>query len=252
MREWLLNEVQTFFLALTFLTRIPGPSWIGYSEAALNRAPRYFPLIGAIVGGIGAVVFWLTDFVWPVAIAVLLSMLASIVVTGAFHEDGLADSCDAFGGGWGKAQVLEIMKDSRLGTFGVCGLILILGLKYVTLIGMPASLIPMILIAGHSLSRFAAVTFLATDSYVRSDAPGKSGAVAQKIPARSLMAAVLFGLLPLGLLPPQLWLVIIPVALVRWGLGRYFRQRIGGYTGDCLGATQQITEVIFYLFVLIY
>jgi len=256
LKDRLYREVQIFFMALTFLTRIPAPTWVSYSESALNQAPRYFPLIGAIVGGIGATVFWLAHLIWPVSIAVLVSMLVTIMITGAFHEDGLADTCDAFGGGWRKEQALEIMKDSRLGTFGVSGLILILALKYLALVNTPTSLIPLVLIAGHSLSRFVAITFLVTDAYVRSDAArtsarGKSGAVAQKMSPGSLLVAALLGLLPLTLFNPRVWLALIPVFLIRWGMGRYFRKRIGGYTGDCLGATQQITEVTFYLFALI-
>ena len=124
----LAAEIRLFFTALMFFTRLPCPAWVGYSESYLNHSARYFPLVGVIVGGIGGLTFWLAQLIWPPSIAVLLSMLATIAVTGAFHEDGLADSCDGFGGGWGKEQVLAIMKDSRLGTFGAIGLGLILAL----------------------------------------------------------------------------------------------------------------------------
>ncbi|HEY85243.1 MAG TPA: adenosylcobinamide-GDP ribazoletransferase [Chloroflexi bacterium] len=241
-------QLHLFFTALTFFTRLPAPKWVNYSEDYLNPSVRYFSLVGVLVGGIGAIVFWLANLLWPTAVAILLSMIATILTTGAFHEDGFADSCDGFGGGWGKMQVLNIMKDSRIGAYGAVGIGFMLALKFFALNAIDPQILPWLLIAGHSLSRFASTTLIYTCQYVREDALSKAKPLARKMSAGELLAAALFALMPLLLLTWRYWLLLIPVAIAIWLLGRYFVRRIGGYTGDCLGAAQQVTEVIFYLF----
>ena len=155
------KEIRIFFTALMFFTRIPCPKWVDHSEEYLNKSSKYFPLIGWIVGGISALFYCLCSYILPFPIAILLSMLASIWATGAFHEDGLADVCDGFGGGWTKEKILLIMKDSRVGAFGVIGLVMVLLIKYVSLISIPVqskTIIPLVIISAHSLSRFFAIT----------------------------------------------------------------------------------------------
>ena len=121
------SELQLFLAAVMFYTRIPVSQNVGYSEVSLQKSIRYFPLIGWIVGGLSALLFLgLSLLPLPTTVVVLLSMVASIWVTGAFHEDGFADVCDGFGGGWTKEKILAIMKDSRLGTYGAIGLFLLL------------------------------------------------------------------------------------------------------------------------------
>ncbi|MDP2107868.1 MAG: adenosylcobinamide-GDP ribazoletransferase, partial [Rhodocyclaceae bacterium] len=116
------RELEYFFAALRFFTRLPAPGWVGHSAEQLNHAARYFPLVGVIVGAIGAGVTLAALQLWPAQIAVLLGMTATLLATGAFHEDGLADSIDGCGGGWTKEQVLAIMKDSRIGSYGAIGI----------------------------------------------------------------------------------------------------------------------------------
>ncbi|MDM8520370.1 adenosylcobinamide-GDP ribazoletransferase [Anaerolineales bacterium HSG6] len=241
------HQLTLFFIALIFYTRLPIPSWVEYDSAYLPRSSRYLPLVGFFVGGIGALVFWLSHWLWPVSIAVLLSIIATVLVTGAFHEDGLADSCDGFGGGWSTEQILTIMKDSRVGTFGMVGLSLMLGLKFVTLHEISPPLLPSIIIAGHTISRLMAVSFLYSHDYVRPQAQSKAQAHAQRMAGSELLIAVLLGLFPLLFLSLSFILLLIPLIVVRQLLGRYFVKRLGGFTGDCLGATQQLTEVVFYL-----
>jgi len=118
-REW-----RNFLLALQFFTRIQVPSFDDFKETDLNQSAKYFPFIGVLVGGFGAVVYLLASCLVNNVVAVLLSMAATIYITGAFHEDGLADSADGLGGGWDKARILSIMQDSRLGTFGAVALFL--------------------------------------------------------------------------------------------------------------------------------
>ena len=126
------RQLEYFFAALRFFTRLPVPGWVGHSAEQLNHAARYFPLVGIVVGAIGAAVTELAVLALPIGIAVMLGMAATVLVTGGFHEDGFADACDGFGGGWEKAQVLAIMKDSRVGSYAVIGLVLLLSTKWMT------------------------------------------------------------------------------------------------------------------------
>lgn len=242
------KEVRIFFTALMFFTRIPCPKWIDHSPEYLSKSSRYFPLIGIIVGGIGASVYYVSGFLFPHPLALLLSMISTILITGAFHEDGLADMCDGFGGGWTKENILRIMKDSRTGTYSVVGLCSVLAVKFASLYYIDSKLILLVLIAGHSLSRFAASTLLYTLDYVRDDEQNKAKPAAQKMSADSLLIGAFFGISPLILFfNYYVFILLIPVFLTRWYLGYYFNKWIGGQTGDCGGATQQICEVVFYL-----
>lgn len=242
------QEIQIFFTALMFFTRLPCPTWLDYSEEYLNKSTKYLPLIGWIVGGSAALVFLVSTFIFPISTAVVLSMVTSILITGAFHEDGFADVCDGFGGGWTSEKILEIMKDSRVGAYGVIGMTLIFLLKYSTLEAMPVYIIPVVLLAGHSLSRFAASTIISTLDYQRDKENSKAKPVAKKISLQELIVAGFFAIAPLLLLPSYYCLfAIIPVFLMTIYLAHFFDKKIGGYTGDCLGATQQLTEVVFYL-----
>ncbi len=252
------KEIRVFFTAIMFFTRIPCPKWVDHSEEYLNKSAKYFPLMGWIAGGSSALVFWLSSYILPIPVCILLSMMASILITGAFHEDGLADVCDGFGGGWTKEKILLIMKDSRVGAFGAIGLILALGLKFLCLSYISQNILTfvLVLIAAHSLSRFSAITFLYTHQYAREDDESKSKPLATKLTPSQLMVAAFFGIAPLlfmGMFLKNYWvlLLVIPVFITKILLGRFFKKWIGGYTGDCLGATQQICEIIFYLSVLV-
>jgi adenosylcobinamide-GDP ribazoletransferase len=193
------------------------------------------------------------------------------LLTGAFHEDGFADVCDAFGGGWTKESILTIMKDSRLGTYGVVGIVLMLMAKFMLLqmllpinalamyneggkvfqsgaIGSLTSIqFALLLMAGHSVSRLAPVTIIQQYHYVTDIDASKSKPLASsQLPMAHLIVAVITALLPLVFLPHFVWLALMPVAVARIWLARYFNKWIGGYTGDCLGATQQVCEITFY------
>ena len=252
------HELRLFFMAIQFYTRLPVPAWVGYSDTALNQATRYLPLVGWLVGlvtGLSWLVGW---YVVDVPTGVVFSMIASVLITGAFHEDGFADVCDGFGGGWTKAKILEIMKDSRIGTYGVVGLILLLGLKYCLLLhlipsfaGKPIQLC-LLLMSAHALSRFMAATFIFTHPYAR-DTDSKARPVAQAGSPQTLVIAGILALLPMLLFvflvgKPLLLLTIFFLYSLKMYLGQYFTKWIGGYTGDCLGATQQLCEVSVYLF----
>jgi adenosylcobinamide-GDP ribazoletransferase len=247
------NELRIFFTALMFYTRIPCPAWVDHSEEYLNKATKYFPLIGWIVGGISALVYYLASFVLQPSVSIVLSMITSVLITGAFHEDGFADVCDGFGGGWTKEKILLIMKDSSIGAYGALGLILIFLFKFLLLMEISPVMMPCILISSHSISRFAAGSLIYTHKYVRDNDDSKIKPVAKGLSLFYLYIAGCFGLLPLIIISVYLnnyllLLLLIPVFITKWFLARYFKKWIGGYTGDCLGATQQVTEIVFYLF----
>lgn len=242
------QELRLFFTALMFFTRIPCARWAGSSEDDLNRAARYFPLVGVLVGGVAAVVYIAATYFFPQEIAVLASMVASLWLTGGFHEDGLADAADGLGGGWQKEQVLTIMQDSRLGSYGALALFLALMTKFQTLVHLAPALIPALLIAGHALSRLGAVLVISTQEYVR--ASGKAKPLATRLSKAGLVVAIVCGLAPLALLAPHLLWALVPVVLVWLWFSFKLKRRLGGYTGDCLGAMQQLCELAFYLGVL--
>ena len=239
------RELEYFFGALRFFTRLPVPGWVGHSAEALNHSARYFPLVGLIVGLIGALVFALTSFFWPKTLAVLLAMAATVLVTGAFHEDGWADMVDGFGGGTSRERTLEIMKDSRIGSYGAIALVLMLLAKFMALVELDTLLVAPALIAGHAFSRLCATALLHFLDYAREE--GKAKPLATRISRGELALAGAFGLVALPMLPPQaaVFATLLATAATAW-LARKFRLRLGGYTGDCLGATQQLAELAFY------
>ncbi len=244
----LRRELEYFFGAIRFFTRLPVPAWVGHSSEALNRSARYFPAVGLLIGGIGALVFPRRHALWPQPVAVLLSMAATIYATGAFHEDGLADMVDGLGGGWEKPRILEIMKDSRVGSYGVVAMVLALLGKFTLLNSLDGALVPYALLAGHAVSRFCSTALLATMDYVREDLLAKAKPLATRISGGETLVALLFVVVSLAWLPTEKALAgCVLAALATLWLAAKFRRWLGGYTGDCLGATQQVSEIAFYL-----
>ena len=240
------NELRAVRQAVMFFTRLPVPSEPHWNPSDLQRSAAYFPLVGWVVGGFGALAWWLGARVWGPEIASGISLATTLLVTGAFHEDGFADVCDGFGGGYTKERVLEIMRDSRVGAFGAIGVTVLLLLKWQTVAALPAGLAPGLIVAAHALSRGAAVSIQATHDYVREEM-GKAKPMATQLRGGRLVAALSFAVWPLLALPLRFAWSVLAVIAARLILARWFKRRIGGYTGDCLGAAQQVTEVVFYL-----
>ena len=241
------EQIKVFFTALMFYTRIPCPSWVDHSPEYINKSTRYFSLIGLIVGGIGAIVFILFNYIFSSTIAILFSLVSTIWITGAFHEDGFADVLDGFGGGWTKEKKLEIMKDSRLGTYGTIGLILILLIKYQLIHEIHVPSIALSIISAHALSRFFASTLITYLPHVTSTG-SKSKPVADGMPLASVFFSFAIAVVPLLFFKNWIIAITIPVMfLLSWYMAIKFKRNIGGYTGDCLGATQQVCEIGFYL-----
>ena len=246
------KEIHIFFTALMFFTRIPCPKWVNHDPTYLQKSARYFSLVGIIVGGIGAAIFYLVHFALPITLSIVLSIAATVYATGAFHEDGFADVCDGFGGGWTKDKILMIMKDSRLGTYGVIGLCLLLAAKFSALHAMDPYVLPLVIISGHSSSRFIATTLLYALPYVRDTDDSKAKPAAKQIPGNLLVVNGLIAIVPLLFFQNLLiFLTIIPMYLSKVFLAQKFSKWIGGQTGDCAGAVQQLSEVVFYISLLI-
>jgi adenosylcobinamide-GDP ribazoletransferase len=233
-----------FLGALGFLTRIRVPNRA--LALPLNSTAHYFPAVGAIVGGISALVFVTLNQVLPLQLSIWLSIITTILVTGGFHEDGLADSADGLGGGWTKEDVLRIMQDSRVGSYGAMALVVTLALKAQTLSAISVGHLVGAMIAGHTVSRFIAISITYTHDYVRFE--GKSKPISDGMTTKQFLFALATAALSLLLVPWQAGLIAIATTLIaRQYLAYRMKIRIGGYTGDLLGATQQITEVIFYI-----
>ena len=250
------KEIQIFFSAVMFFTRIPVPTIKNYSSEHLQKSARYFSWVGLLVGLIGASVFYISQKYFSASLAIAFSMLATILTTGAFHEDGFADCCDAFGGGWNKEKILTIMKDSRLGTYGVIGLIGILGFKFLLLqellIYISVKQMLFVIIAAHSCSRLMPVIVMHLLVYVQDIDVSKSKPLAnRKLTVIEMIIAIAGGLICFLFLPLYFLFILIPILLSTFLMANYFKKWIGGYTGDCLGTTQQICELIFYFGVVV-
>ncbi|WP_289055554.1 adenosylcobinamide-GDP ribazoletransferase [Carboxylicivirga marina] len=243
-----MKQIHLLLTAFGFFTRIPVPFKIAFSQDNLNKCNRYLPIVGYVVGGISALVFWGTSLVFPQSIAVILSMMTSVLLTGAFHEDGFADVCDAFGGGWTKEKILFIMKDSRVGAYGAIGILLLLLLKFFSTNEIPSSTIAVAIIIGHVISRTMAVWTMHTLNYVREDESSKSKPITKALKIKDLLIAFIIAAPTFLLLGNNVFLLILAPALVaKLWMEHYFKKWIGGYTGDCLGSIQQVSEVVIYL-----
>jgi adenosylcobinamide-GDP ribazoletransferase len=241
-REW-----RRFLAAVQYFTRVPVPRWVGHDAELLNGATRYFPLVGLIIGAIAADCFWFASYVFPPLVVAVLSTMLTIALTGAFHEDGLADTYDGLGGSSERERALEIMKDSRIGTFGAAALVLALLLKTTALAAFTPGQAVVALLTAHALSRACAVFIIAWLPYVSHSDSSRAKPVVERIERRDVIIASAFGLAPLALCGWQAGLVLIAVLGVTAYLCYWYQRRIGGYTGDLLGAAQQLTELACYL-----
>jgi adenosylcobinamide-GDP ribazoletransferase len=253
------QQYYLLLLALSFFTRIPVRLPEVVKPEMLHQASRYFALIGLFIGVITASILVLLASFLPISLAVLISMAVSLLLTGAFHEDGWADVWDGFGGGWTVKQKLNIMKDSRLGTYGAASLFFILMIKYQSLVLLsshssnPLLALSVALIIAHTLSRAVSTSLIFSMAYVSEDAQSKVKPLAQHLSLKGLLillitaALVIFSLLPalhcLALIG-GLW--VMRLLLIFW-----FNRQLGGFTGDCLGAAQQILEVAVYIILLV-
>ncbi|MGW8705084.1 adenosylcobinamide-GDP ribazoletransferase [Brevundimonas sp. NPDC055814] len=244
------REARLFICALQFLTRLPTPPLRDFQPEWIQQSARWFPLVGQVVGLIAAAILYGAAQVWSPWIAALLAVAAGVAMTGGFHEDGLADTADGLGGGQTRARRLEIMKDSRLGSYGALTLGLTLALRVAALamlVGLSPWMAAVALVASHGLGRAAAVGAMALMTY-----GGDPGMAKEGRPDRASMiglaVAVVVALWPLALLPVMAGVVGVAAGLVVGAVPAWQAQRlIGGRTGDVLGAVEQAFEVGFLL-----
>ncbi|MGY6412046.1 MAG: adenosylcobinamide-GDP ribazoletransferase [Alkalilacustris sp.] len=247
------EERAVFLLTVQFLTRLPVRDPGLWSPARMARIPAWFPAVGVLTGAVMAAVWLGAGALWPPALAAVMAVAAGLLLTGAFHEDGFADACDGLGGGVTRERALEIMRDSRLGTYGAAGLGLMLAGRVLALAAMAPVAGAAALVAGQALSRASAVIAIATGRYARDHGTAKP--VQEGVGRGDLfmalgMAAGVAAVSMLWLPPAALAAGLVGAALGHGIMRGYYARKLGGYTGDCLGAVQQCSELGFLLGVL--
>ena len=259
-----MNSIRHYLLAVQFFTRIPVTGrladWVGYSPAMLRASSAHFPGVGWLVAAVAAVVYATLHVglgAQPFAplVAAVFCTVATVLVTGGFHEDGLSDATDGLGGSYDRERALDIMKDSRIGAFGAMALVLVLLAKVSLLALLGAHSLSAALCAllgGHVLSRFWPLCLVRTLPHVGDTAKSKSKPLADQISNWALTAAGLWCFVPLALVWRAQAALFLIVAVLLSALGaahmaRRFARRLQGFTGDCLGAVQQVSEIGFYV-----
>ncbi|MBY0512339.1 MAG: adenosylcobinamide-GDP ribazoletransferase [Gemmataceae bacterium] len=247
-RHW-----HTFVTAVQFLTRVPLPGGMNRPDpdlTLLRAAVVYFPLVGGLVGLFTGSVVWAASLVWPPVVAVALGLAAEALLTGGFHEDAVADCCDAFGGGWTRDDVLRILKDSRVGSFGALGLGLALLLRGGCLLSLPAGALMPAVVASAAIGRWAVLVLMRAVPPVP-HREGLSKDVGERIGLRELLVGSLFTLIALfafaWLKPVAAVMGVVAVVAVTLAWGWYVRRRIGGVTGDVLGTACYLGQCVLLL-----
>ncbi len=268
--------IRHYLLAVQFFTRIPVigalAEWVGFSPAMLRASAGHFPGVGVLVGAVAAGVYalmlaLLPDSAFAPLVASVMSTVATVLMTGGFHEDGLADVADGLGGSYDTHRALEIMKDSRVGAFGAMALVLAL-LAKVAIVAMLGSVdgapegwdeapfkgwyVCSALFSGHVVSRTLPLLLVYWLPHVGDAGASKSKPLADQISLGSLLTAFTWCFLALALIlyvqAATDLIVACSFSLIAllW-MHRLFKRRLQGFTGDCLGATQQVCEIAFYL-----
>jgi adenosylcobinamide-GDP ribazoletransferase len=271
--------VREYLLAVQFFTRIPVTGrlaeWVGYSPELLRASAGHFPGVGILAGAVAAAAYalfhaMLPDTTYTPLVAAAFSTAATVLLTGGFHEDGLADVADGLGGSYDKDHALQIMKDSRVGAFGAMALVLAVLCKVSLLAilgsveGLPTGwgeweeapfatwYVCAALMAGHVVSRGLPLLLIYLLPHVGDTAASKSKPLADQIAPGSLLVGLAWclGVLALATLALDALNLVVAcsfaVLALLW-MGRLFKRRLQGFTGDCLGATQQVCEIAFYL-----
>ncbi len=258
-----MGFIRHYLIAVQFFTRLPVTGklagWVGYSPQMLRASAAHFPGVGWLVAMLACAVYAFTAFALPAGgftplAAAVISTIATVLVTGAFHEDGLADTADGLGGSAGRERALEIMKDSRIGAYGALALVLAV-LAKVSLLAVLGSqsmaAAVTALLAGHVLSRFWPLLLILALPHVGDTATSKSKPLAERIETGALGIALGWCVIPLAIAVLAMgWLFVLCGALLSaaallW-MARVLQRRLQGFTGDCLGAAQQLCEIAFY------
>ncbi len=240
--------------ALIFFTRLPFWRLAEVPADRFKNIVSLWALVGWLTAGLSVLVLYAASLVLPPSVAVLCAMITRLLLTGCLHEDGLADFFDGFGGGTSRERVLAIMKDSRIGSYGVIGLIFYFGMFYLLLSGLPIELAGCAILAGDPLSKGVSSMIINRLPYARKEEEAKNGTVYSRMSAREYASSAICALLPLVWLPRPVYLLAGIFPVVTWYLlTSLMKRKIQGYTGDCCGATFLLCELSFYMgFVIIY
>jgi adenosylcobinamide-GDP ribazoletransferase len=242
----MIGIFQDIAAAFQFLTRLP-LGLLNYRPDALSRSAKFFPLVGLAIGGASAGIYLLLSPHLPAVLVALLIVLFTTLLTGGLHEDGLADVADAFGGGRNRQQILEIMKDSRIGSYGALAIVFSIAGRVILLANLPPSIFIQYAISAEVLCRWTPLPLGAALPAARIDA-GQGARIAHRISGLSLVVGTLLTLVIVGcLMRMSMWLPVAAAAAVALCSWLYFKWRIGGITGDCFGATMQLTLAAVYL-----
>jgi len=248
-----INNTLSFLAALQFLTGIPVRLKRELSPAQLGRATAYFPLVGLIIGGILAGLNWLLNLILPAAVVNVLLIVALVILTGALHLDGFADTCDGIAGHKPVAERWKVMRDSRTGAFGVVGVALLLLVKYVSLDNVPPASMTAVLLFMPVVSRWAMVYAIFAFRYARPEGLGTAYKNATRWP--QITAATVFTLAVAAALYPLFsvtgFLLILGVWIIATAFAFYLKYKFAGLTGDTYGAINEVAEVMTLIFVIV-
>jgi adenosylcobinamide-GDP ribazoletransferase len=249
----LSRQMHAAITAAQFLTRAPVPGGMNRPDAdrtLLRDAVVYFPLVGGVIGAFTGGVAWAAMLVWPPAVAVVVAIAAEALLTGAFHEDAVADCCDAFGGGWSSEDVLRILKDSRVGSYGALGLTLVVLLRGACLASIPPGELVVVVAASAAVGRWAILVMMAAAPPVP-DREGLSKDVGQQAGVRDLLLGTLTAVPGAAWFawsaPARAGLGVAAVVIVVLLWASYVQRRIGGVTGDCLGCGCYLGQCVVLL-----
>ncbi|WP_080904699.1 adenosylcobinamide-GDP ribazoletransferase [Parabacteroides sp. Marseille-P3160] len=238
--------------ALQFFTRLPLWRFVNIPADHFRHVVPYWALTGWLTAAVSTITLLVAVYFLPLNIAIILAMISRLLLTGCLHEDGLADFLDGFGGGHDRAQILSIMKDSHIGSYGVIGLISYFILYYLLLNTLPAELIASTLLMGDPFSKGVASMIINKLPYARKEEESKSKMIYTSMTRTEWIIAAVSALLPLIWVPSPLYLIAVVFPVAIWfGFTNYIKKRINGYTGDCCGALFLLCEIGFYLGVVI-
>ncbi|MDQ1387354.1 MAG: adenosylcobinamide-GDP ribazoletransferase [Acidobacteriaceae bacterium] len=240
-----MKWIDDFLVAAQFLTRFPVPR-VRFDPDSLSRAAKFFPVVGLIIG-LGASVLQriaAPHLSHPLVALLVLTFL--VLITSGLHEDGLADTADGFGGGWNREQVLTILRDSRIGSFGALALVLSVLARFLLLSSLPVNRFTAFIVSAHVLCRWTTLPLSYFLAPAR-ESDGQGARIAQKIsPASLLICTLLSFAIVFYFMRTQFWIPVLVAFVITALSGLYYSRRIGGVTGDCFGATNQLTEIAVY------
>ena len=244
--------MQRILAAFIFFTRLPFWRIAEVPDEYFKNVVSCWPLVGWLTAGLSVLVLYAASMLLPDSIALLLAIATRLLVTGCLHEDGLADFFDGFGGGTDKERILAIMKDSHIGSYGVIGLLFYFALYYMLLNNLPITIAGAVMLTGDPFCKGVAGMIINRLPYARNAQEAKNKTVYSRMNRKEYILCIATALIPLIWLPESIYLWALLFPIVTWYLlTSFMKKKIGGYTGDCCGATFLLCELSFYLGIVI-